>query len=107
MMNETNLVSRNSGVTGFRRRVLFVAGTVVLVVLVLAVLWFAGKVFLLIFGGILLAVFLRGISDWLSKHREAALSESPISRQVKRHRRSCENFSYSLFLTLAKFVILD
>jgi hypothetical protein len=23
--------------------------------------------------------------------------ESPISRQVKRHRRSCENFSYSLF----------
>jgi hypothetical protein len=30
-----------------------------------------------------------------------ALSElrlgSPISRQVKRHRRSCENFSYSLF----------
>ena len=53
---------------GFRRRVLLIAGTVITVVLILALLWLAGNVFLLIFAGILLAVFLRGISDWLSKH---------------------------------------
>ena len=30
---------------------------------------------------------------------------SPVSRQVKRHRRSCENFSSSLFSILAECMI--
>lgn len=68
MMNKNNSTDRDSGFTGFRRRVLFVAGTVVFVVLILALLWLAGNVFLLIFAGILLAVFLRSISDWISNH---------------------------------------
>lgn len=72
-MNEKNSI-RDSGISGFRRRVLLIAGAVVLVVLMLAFLWLAGNVLLLIFAGILLAVFFRGMSDWLSKH--SFLSES-------------------------------
>jgi predicted PurR-regulated permease PerM len=67
MMNKTSSTDRDSGFTRFRRRVLLLVGTLVFVVLTLALLWLAGNVFLLIFAGILLAVFLRGISDWLSK----------------------------------------
>src|SRR5215831_3478356 len=42
----------------------------------------------------------------LSSERATEPPGSPIGRQVKRHRRSCENFSYSLFFP-ADLVIPD
>lgn len=50
------------------RRTLVVVAVVVPVVLGLLLLGYAAPVFLLIFAGIMLAVFLRGISDWVSAH---------------------------------------
>ncbi|HWQ35164.1 MAG TPA: hypothetical protein VNQ79_20130 [Blastocatellia bacterium] len=49
----------------FLYRVLIVAGVTVVTVLALLLAWSGGNVFLLIFAGILLAVFLRGLADWL------------------------------------------
>lgn len=41
---------------------------ITLIVLLLLLFWYALDVFLLIFAGILLAIFLRALSDWLSQH---------------------------------------
>lgn len=52
----------------FTRRALVSVGLVVAAVALLAFLWYAVDVLLLLFAAILLAVFLRGLSDWVS-HR--------------------------------------
>ncbi|MGH7965458.1 MAG: AI-2E family transporter, partial [Candidatus Binatia bacterium] len=52
----------------FLRRTLVVIGLTALVGLVGFILWSAVQVLLLVFAGILLAVFLRGVSDWVSAH---------------------------------------
>lgn len=52
--------------TGFARRVLIAALIFAAVIIVLLLLWYAVDVLMLVFAGILLAVFLRGVSDWLS-----------------------------------------
>ncbi len=52
----------------FVRRVLIIIGLVVLTVLILSVLWLGLEVFLLVFAGLLLAIFLRTLSGFLSRH---------------------------------------
>ena len=49
----------------FARRALVAVSIAALVVLFALALAFAADVFLLVFAGVLLAVFLRGMSDWL------------------------------------------
>jgi len=52
----------------FIRRVLIVIGLVVLSALILGLLWYGAEVILLVFAGFLFAVFLRSLSDLLSKY---------------------------------------
>src|SRR5687768_2649712 len=52
----------------FARRALIAAAVAAVVVLVLALLWYGANVLLLVFAAILAAVFLRGLSDWVSGH---------------------------------------
>ena len=52
----------------FVRRTLAVAGIATVLVLGLALLWAVADVFLLIFAGVLVAVLLRGLSQWVSNH---------------------------------------
>lgn len=52
----------------FVQRVLITISLVTAVVLVLAFAWGAAEVLLVIFAGILLAVFLRGLGNWVSAH---------------------------------------
>ena len=52
----------------FVRRVLIVIGLVVLSVLILSVLWLGLEIFLLVFAGLLLAIFLRSLSGFISRH---------------------------------------
>ena len=61
-----NVIPRQS--SSFTRRVLVAVGSATAVVLALLLLWHATDVLLLIFAGLLLAVFLRTSSNWLSKH---------------------------------------
>jgi len=49
------------------RQVLVISAIVALVTLFLIFVWFARRVFFLIFGGILLAVMIRGIGDWIGR----------------------------------------
>ncbi|HXG84362.1 MAG TPA: AI-2E family transporter, partial [Pyrinomonadaceae bacterium] len=58
----------------FVRRVLIVIGLVVLSVLILSVLWLGLEIFLLVFAGLLLGIFIRSLSDFLS--RRTPLSET-------------------------------
>lgn len=57
---------RDEVTTGFAHRVLIAAFIFAAVIIVLLLLWYAVDVLMLVFAGILLAVFLRGVSDWLS-----------------------------------------
>ena len=52
----------------FVRRVLIIIGLVVLTGLILMVLWLGLEIFLLVFAGLLLAIFLRTLSGFLSRH---------------------------------------
>jgi predicted PurR-regulated permease PerM len=52
---------------GLGRKTLLQAGIVAFVALVIVLLWKASEIFLLIFAGILLAVFLHGLSRWTSQ----------------------------------------
>lgn len=52
----------------FFHRVLIFVGTIAAVVILLALLWQSSEVILLIFAGLLIAVFLRAISDRISRH---------------------------------------
>jgi predicted PurR-regulated permease PerM len=61
-------MNENENLLGFARRALVAVFIAVLVVLLALAIAFAADVFLLVFAGILLAVFLRGMADWLSKH---------------------------------------
>ena len=58
----------------FFERVLILVAVVVAVGLLLALLWQSTEVILLIFAGLLLAIFLDGIADWIS-------NRSPLSRK--------------------------
>ncbi len=57
----------NTARDGFVRRMLIGVGITVAVLLVPLLLWYAIDVLLLVFAGILLAIFLRGLSDKLSE----------------------------------------
>jgi predicted PurR-regulated permease PerM len=50
------------------QRTLVVVGVVIAALLLLALLWYASQVPLLVFAGVLLAIFLNGISGWLRDH---------------------------------------
>jgi predicted PurR-regulated permease PerM len=52
----------------FMQRTLSAVAIAAVLVLGLALLWAVADVFLLIFAGVLVAVFLRGLSQWLSSH---------------------------------------
>jgi predicted PurR-regulated permease PerM len=52
--------------TQFFRRTILVASIIVFTGLILALIWYASDVFLLLFGGILLAVVLRAPTNWLA-----------------------------------------
>jgi predicted PurR-regulated permease PerM len=58
----------NPGLADFARRVSIATGVVVLVVAMVLFLWYAVDVLLVVFAGLLLAIFVRGLSDWLSAH---------------------------------------
>jgi predicted PurR-regulated permease PerM len=49
----------------FTRRALIMVGIVTAVVLLLALVWYIFEVLLLVFAGVLLAIFLRALADWL------------------------------------------
>lgn len=53
--------------TQFFRRTLFVAAMTIMTALVLALIWYASDVFLLLFAGILFAVLLRAPVNWLAR----------------------------------------
>lgn len=52
----------------FTQRILIAVGIITVVVLLLLLLWFAIDIFLLAFAAVLLAIFLRGLSNWVSEH---------------------------------------
>ncbi len=51
----------------FARKVLIAAGILVLVGFAVIFFWFTIQIILLLFGGILLAIFIRGISNWITR----------------------------------------
>jgi predicted PurR-regulated permease PerM len=63
----------NTSDSGLVHRTLLVVGIVTVFVIVLLTVIFAADVFLVVFGGVLLAIFIRGLSDPL--HRRTGLSE--------------------------------
>jgi predicted PurR-regulated permease PerM len=77
-MNETKSLTRRSDfgesqardepIERFVHRTFIVVGIVAAVAVLLGLLWYAADVLLLVFAGILLAAFLRGLSDPLSKY---------------------------------------
>ncbi len=54
--------------TSFVRRALIAVGLVALAVLIAGVLWYAVDVLMVAFAGVLFAVGLRGLSDWVRQH---------------------------------------
>lgn len=63
----------------FAQRTLIVIGLITLVVVVALLIWAGADVLLLIFGGILLAVFLRGLSELLSHFTKLSAIKSLIA----------------------------
>ena len=61
-----NLLTEAGGLLARRRA--FTTGEVFAVLLVLLVVWFAGKILLIAFGGVLVAVFLYTLAKWLSDY---------------------------------------
>jgi len=59
----------------FFQRTMLVVGLVILTSLIVAMIWFASSVFLLLFGSILLAVLLRAPTNWLT-------GNTPISERL-------------------------
>ncbi len=57
-----------STLKAFTRRALIAGAVAILAIAVLTFFWYAGSVLLLIFAAILVGVFLRGLSDWVSSH---------------------------------------
>lgn len=52
----------------FARRTVLVVGIVALAVLLASIVWYASEVLLLAFAGVVLAVGLRGLSEWVSRY---------------------------------------
>jgi predicted PurR-regulated permease PerM len=52
----------------FARRALIAGGTTLLLTTVALLVWFSVEVLLLIFAGLLLAIFLRSLADWVKEH---------------------------------------
>lgn len=63
--DEQTLASRRA-LTGYVQRVFFAVGITVVTLLLLTFIWFTARVWLVVFAGVLLAIFLRAISDWFS-----------------------------------------
>jgi predicted PurR-regulated permease PerM len=57
-----------SGRSSYTRRVLLTVGIVAAVGIVALLLWYGVEVILLAFAGLLLAIFLRGLADWVNQH---------------------------------------
>lgn len=55
--------------TQFFRRTVLVVSLIIFTGLVLALIWYASDVFLVLFAGILLAVLLRAPTNWLAQHK--------------------------------------
>jgi predicted PurR-regulated permease PerM len=51
----------------FFRRAFVVVGITIAIILLLLFVWFSFQVLLLVFAGILMAIFLHGLADWLSE----------------------------------------
>jgi predicted PurR-regulated permease PerM len=66
----------------FARRTLIVIGQVTLVAILALLIWAGADVLLLIFGGILLAVFMRGLSELLSRYTKLPVFWSLIAVMV-------------------------
>ncbi|MDQ3649182.1 MAG: AI-2E family transporter [Acidobacteriota bacterium] len=65
---DTHLEGKTNHIpSSFTRRVLIAAGIIITLLLVLLLLWYAVDVLMLVFTGILMAIFLRGLSDKLSE----------------------------------------
>lgn len=58
--------SDRDGTPSYTRRVLIRAAIYTAIVLILLLVWYTLDMLLLVFAGILLAVFLRGLSDWIA-----------------------------------------
>lgn len=71
---EADSLTTYFGDTAFFHRTLLVISLVLMTGLLLAVIWYASDVLLLLFGGILVAVLLRAPTNWLSK--KTALPEN-------------------------------
>src|SRR5437763_14411533 len=65
---ETRSLSPKAEMTGFARRVVVAVLITVLILSVAYFLWRGAHVLLQAFAGVLFAVFLAALSDWLSKH---------------------------------------
>ena len=63
-----NDAATSSPSISFARRALITVGLVTLAVLIFSIVWYAIDVFLVAFAGVLLAVALRGLSDWVRRH---------------------------------------
>jgi predicted PurR-regulated permease PerM len=67
----TTEAERNSagavGLVEFVRRSLIIVALVALAVVLLMLLWYAGRIFLMAFAGLLLAVFLRMLTEWVGR----------------------------------------
>lgn len=62
-----NATPANSSLTGFVRRVMIVVGVVFAAAMAVVVLWFSIRVWLLLFAGVLLAILLRSLSQWVRR----------------------------------------
>jgi len=60
----------------FFRRTLLVAAVTVMTGVLLALIWYAGDIFLLMFGGVLFAVLLRAPANWLVAHTPLGASSA-------------------------------
>ena len=60
--------SSDSSLYPFIKRVLIVLGLATALVLILLIGWYAAGILLMLFAGVLFAIFLRGLSDWTATH---------------------------------------
>src|SRR5688572_9919751 len=62
----------------FSKRSVIAVGIVALFGLLLLLLWYASAVLLLLFAGVLLAVFLRSVADWVSRRTRLSIGWSLV-----------------------------
>lgn len=78
----------------FVRRVLIVIGLVVLTAVILGFLWYGSDVILLIFAGFLLAIFLRSLSEILTKYTRLSDSWALCAGQIRRRILPIKNVGF-------------